>query len=100
MRADLEQAPAHDLYRVHPLVIRGGVPRLLVEDGVPVEDVIEVEVPLHFGPPRYRERPAETEIQLLDPIVVDRVGRNHGDGDSLSTRGSGLAGARRQVPAE
>src|SRR2546428_11977195 len=44
--AEFDQAPAHDLYRVHKLVIRIAVARLLVEDGAPVEDVIEVEIPL------------------------------------------------------
>src|SRR5439155_26885158 len=98
--AELDQAPAHDLYCVPPLVILETVPRLLVEDGAPVEHVVNVEIPLHLGPPRYRERPAETEIHLLDRIVVERVGRDQLDRDSLMARSSGLAGAGREVPAQ
>ena len=96
--AEFEQAPAHDLYRVHELVIRVAVARLLVEDGAPVEDVIEVEIPLQLGL-SYREGPAETEIQLHDPIVEDRVGRNQRDRAVGGTR-SGRLIALRQVPAE
>src|SRR5438309_444612 len=96
--AEFEQAPAHDLYRVHKLVIRVAVARLLVEDGAPVEDVVEVEIPLQLSVP-YREGPAETEIQLLDPIVEDRVRRNQRDRAVGGTRGGSLV-ALRQVPAE
>src|SRR6266571_619936 len=96
--AEFEQAPAHDLYRVHELVIRVAVARLLVEDGAPVEDVIEVEIPLQLGLP-YRESPAETEIQLLDPIVEDRGGRNQRD-RAVGGTCSGSLIALRQVPAE
>src|SRR2546428_13530453 len=34
--AELDQAPAHDLYRVQELVVRVAVARLLVEDGAAV----------------------------------------------------------------
>src|SRR6266850_7856135 len=74
--AELEQAPAHDLNRVPPQVIRGAVPRVLVENSAPVEDVIEVEIPLQLAPPHQIEDPAEAEIHLPDPIAVERVGRD------------------------
>ena len=98
MGAEFDQASAHDLYRVHELVVRIAVARLLVEDGAPVEDVIEVEISLQLGVP-YREGPAETKIHLADPIVEDRVGRNQRDRAVSRTRGRSLA-ALRQVPAE
>src|SRR5262249_53393053 len=84
--AEFGQSPAHDLYRVHELVIGVAVPRLLVEDGARVEDVIEVDIPLQPALPQ-REDPAETEIQLRDPIVEDRVGRNQRDRAVGGTRG-------------
>ena len=97
--AELEQPPAHNLDRVHPLVILGTVPRLLVEDGAPVEDVVGVDIPPQLRS-SHREGPAKTEIQLLDPIVVECVGWDQVDGRGLITGGRGLAGACRQVPAK
>ena len=97
--AEFQQAPAHNLDHVPPLVIRGLVPRLLIEDGVPVEDVIDVEIPLQPGP-AYREEPTETEIQLCDPFPEDRAGGRELERDILVARRSGLAGTRREIPAQ
>src|SRR6267378_6543928 len=97
--AEFEQPPAHDLDRVQPLVILSGVSRVLVEDGACVESVIDVEIPPQLAPP-HREGPAHPEIQLLDPIIEERVGRDQIDGDRLIARGSGLAGACGEVPSQ
>ena len=42
--ADFEQAAAHNLNRVLPHVVREAVPRVLVEDGIYIEEVIDVEI--------------------------------------------------------
>src|SRR3989442_8468509 len=96
--AEFEQPPAHDLDRVQPPVVLDGVSRVLVEDGARVEGVIDVEIAPQLAP-SHREGPADTEIQLLDPIIEERIGRDQIDGDRLIAGGSGLAGACREVPA-
>src|SRR2546425_8429356 len=70
--AEFNQAPAHYLCRVLPLVIRGGPPGVLVEDRTPVEDVVDVGIRPQPGL-CHAEDPGETDVQLLDPIVEQRV---------------------------
>src|SRR5262249_19679952 len=70
LRAQFDQTAAHDLYHVPPRVILHLVARLLVQDGAVIENVVHVEVRLHL--PRLAEPkdPAETEIELFDPLSV------------------------------
>src|SRR6266446_6209736 len=70
LSAEFDQAPAHDLYRVPPLVVLETIPRLFVEDGAVVENVIDVDIRLYFAPLTQREEPAETQIELFDPLPV------------------------------
>src|SRR4029434_1278819 len=94
LAADFDESSAHDLYCVPPLVIRRVVPRLLVEDRVFVESVVNVDVRLHSGLSPEREEPAETKIQLFDPLPVERVVWDQIDRRRLITCGSRLAGGR------
>src|SRR5439155_14736365 len=66
LSAEFDQAPAHDLYRVPPLVILETIPRLLVQDGAVIENVIHIDIRLHLARIGQPEEPAETEIQLFD----------------------------------
>ena len=100
LSAEFDQAPAHDLYRVPPLVILQTIPRLLVEDGAVVENVIDVEIRLHLARIAQPEEPAETEIELFDPLPVERVVGNQVDRGSLRTGRRGLTGARREMPTQ
>src|SRR5215467_6180795 len=100
LSAQFHQPPAHDLYRVPPLVVLETVPRLLVEDGAVVEKVIDVKVSLQLLRLAQPEDPAETEVKLFDPLSVECVVRNQIDRCGLRTGSRGLAGAGRQMAAQ
>src|SRR2546427_8652687 len=59
---EFEHAPAHNLYRVLPRVIRRAVPGLLVEDSAGVEGVIDVEIRPQPPGPAQREDPAGAKV--------------------------------------
>ena len=66
------QPSAHNLEYVPPRVIRGsGVARLLVQDGVVVENVIDIEIRLNLARIGQPEEPAETEVELFDALSVE-----------------------------
>ena len=67
------QPSAHNLEYVPPRVILRLVSRLLVQDGVAVENVVDVEVRLHPSRLTELEDPAETQIELFDPLPVKCV---------------------------
>src|SRR5438876_278215 len=71
--AQFHQASAHDLEYVPPRVILHLVSRLLVQDGAVIENVVDVEIRLHLSPLAELEDPAETEIELFDPLSVECV---------------------------
>src|SRR5213594_4187106 len=73
LRPQFHQPSAHDLEYVPPRVILHLVSRLLVQDGVAVENVVHVEVRLHLSPLAELEDPAETQIELFDPLPVECV---------------------------
>src|SRR6267143_1895866 len=100
LRAKFDQTSAHDLYRVPPLVIREAVPRLFVQDGAVVENVIHVEIGLHFTAIGQPEEPAETEIELFDPLPEEGVIGDQVDRGRLRTGGRTLVGTRREMPAQ
>ena len=65
------QPSAHNLEYVPPRVIRGsGVSRLLVQDGVAVENVVDVEVRLHLSRFAELEDATETQIELFNALPV------------------------------
>ena len=71
LRPQLHQPSAHDLEYVPPRVIRGsGVSRLLVQDGVAVENVVDVEVRLHLSRFAELEDATETQIELFNALPV------------------------------
>jgi hypothetical protein len=70
LAAEFDQAPAHNLYGLQPLV---AVPSRQIEDRARVEQVVDVDIPAHLDLPQL-EQPAETEVQLPEPIFKDGVG--------------------------
>ena len=76
MSAEFDQAPAHYLDHVPPRVILHLVACLFVQDGAVVKNVIDVEVRLHLPHLAEPEDPAETEIELFDPLPVSCIVRN------------------------
>src|SRR5207249_8027348 len=74
LRSQFYQPSAHDLEYVPPRVIRGsGGARLLAQDGLVVDNVVDVEVRLHPSSLAELENPAETQIELFDPLPVKCV---------------------------
>src|SRR5437660_11038958 len=106
LRSQLHQPSAHNLEYVPPRVILRLVSRLLVQDGVVVENVVDVEVRLHLLRLSEPEDPAETEIELFNALpvqcsdVVVRHVRDEVDRCSLGTGWGGLARAGRKMAAQ
>src|SRR5207247_1453380 len=104
--ADFEQAAAHDLNRVLPHVVREGVASILIQHGVRVEEVVDVEIRPQPGIPKALEIPqpegaVEAHVDLLDSLLEDLGGGNQIEGGGGGgARGGRLAGARRQVATE
>ena len=65
-----------------------------------IENVIHIDIRLHLARIGQPEEPAETEIQLFDPLPEERVVGDQVDRGSLRTGSRGLAGARREMPAQ
>src|SRR5688500_3846670 len=80
LRADLDDASAHDLDRAPP---RGAVTGVLVQHRILVEDVVDVEVRLNPRTGVQVDETAEPEIDLLDPLPVHRVVRDQVDRHGL-----------------
>ena len=100
LRPQFHQPSAHDLDHVSPRVILRLVPCLLVQDGVVVENVVHVEVPLQLHRVAEPEDSAETNIELFDPLSIEYVVGDQVDRGSLRAGGGALAWASRQMPAQ
>src|SRR5712691_6902556 len=94
LSSEFEQAPAHDLDRLEPLV---PVPRGHIEEGARVEQVEHIDIPANLCVP-HLEQPAETDVHLSEAIFEERVGWDQVDRDIGGTRAD--AAALRQIAAE
>src|SRR5262249_9562911 len=100
LRTQFDQTAAHDLDCIPQLIVLKTVARLLVENGIVVENVIDIEVRLQLPRLAEPENPAKTEIELFDPLPVEGVVRDQVDRCGLRTGGRSLARASREMPAQ
>src|SRR5207253_10526172 len=87
--AEFEQAPRKNLRRRKP---RRTVPSVDAEDGARVQEIVDVHRGVEMGAPDLHGL-REAEVDLIEPLLVQRPGRNQIDG-------GGATSACRQAAAE
>ena len=94
LTAELEQAPTHNLVRGQPL---GTIPGVLGQNRRAVERVVDIEIPAQPGLAEV-ENPGDADVELLEPIFVERLIWDQVDVDVGVTRRG--APARPDVASE